>query len=173
MQTGERHSAWQNNLIISEHNINSCKVAGKNNEIILIYNQRALFGYSLHTGQRMWKLNLPDEESGNSRISTKGDNAFITYGPGALSKSWERLAIVDVYSGAKRDVLELYIEDNYDFAINPPSAYVTNEGDTLLYFTTSGWNFSAVHGRVHAYCYNMTKKQMVWVNKQFTKDTDA
>ena len=170
-QTGKRHSAWTSNQIISEiSRIKNCEVVGKNKDIILIYSGDALFAYSLHSGQRLWTLPIPN--SGQVRMSATEEHAFVSYGPGALSKSWYRLAIVDVYSGEKRDVLELYAEDNYDFDINPPSAYVIG-GDTLLFFTTGGWNFSAVKGRVYAYCYNLTKKEMVWTNKQFTIDTDV
>jgi len=175
MQTGERHPAWQNDpggifSVIEVEDLMDCKIAGKNKDIILIYNQRALFGYNLHGGQRIWTLNIPN--TGQVKMSADVNIAFITYGPGALSKSWYRLAVIDVYSGTKTDVLELTIEDNYDFDINPPSAYVNSVGDTLLYFTTGGWNFAEVKGRVHAYCYNLTKKQMVWENKQFGIDRD-
>jgi hypothetical protein len=64
----------------------------------------------------------------------------------------------------------MQIEDNYEFAIHPPSAYVIGNGDTLLYFTVSGLNFAETKSRVYAYCYNLTKKQMVWENKQFVPD---
>jgi outer membrane protein assembly factor BamB len=178
MQTGERHNAWKNDpggiFAPSEFEyLQDCKVAGKNKDIILVYSGYDLFAYNLHSGQRMWRLNIPDEEAGSPKMSAIGDYAFISYGPGPLSKTWKRLAIVDIYSGEKTDVLQLYAEDNYDFAINPPSAYVNAEGDTLLFFTTSAWNFNKIHGRVHAYCYNMTIKQMIWINKQFTSDMDA
>lgn len=169
IQTGERHPAWQQNLFVYEFNhLNSCKVAGKNKDIILVYDSKSLFAYSLHNGQRLWSLSISN--TGCPYMSADKDYAFISYG---LSKSWYRLAMVDVSSGQKRDILQLYAEDNYNIRINPPSAHVSSNGDTLLFFTTSGWNFSAVHGRVHAYCYNLTKKQMVWENKQFTTDTDA
>ncbi|NLJ83050.1 MAG: PQQ-binding-like beta-propeller repeat protein [Bacteroidales bacterium] len=168
-QTGERHSAWQNNLIVSEIiRLNSCKVVGENKDIILVYDSKSLFAYSLHTAQRLWNLNIPN--SGCPYMSADKDYAFISYG---LSKSWYRLAMVDVYSGTQRDILQLHAEDNYNIRINPPSSYITSDGDTLLFFTTSGWNFDAVHGRVHTYCHNLTKKQIVWENKQFTTDTDA
>ncbi len=175
MQTGKRHPAWLNDpgSIFSAtefEDLSDCKIAGVNKDIILIYSAKELFGYSLHTGQRMWKLNIPNNRV---KMSAAVDHAFVTYGAnGGLSKSWYRLALVDVYSGKKVDILQLEIEDNYEFAINPPSAYVIG-GDTLLFFTTGAWNFDRGHGRVHAYCFNMTKKQMVWANKEFTMDTDA
>jgi len=177
MQTGKRHSAWQNDpggiFAATEFEmLQDCKIAGKNKDVILIYSAYDLFAYNLHSGQRMWRLNIPTQTSGEPHMSVKEDNAFITYGPGALSKSWYRLAKVDVYSGKQTDILELYIEDNYEFAINPPSSYVSN-GDTLLYFTTMGGNFETYKSRVYTYCYNMTKKQMVWENKQFTTDEMA
>jgi outer membrane protein assembly factor BamB len=108
---------------------------------------------------------------GDPKMSADGDYAFITYGPGdgAFSASWFRLSMVNVYSGEKRDVLQLEIEDNYEFSINSPSAYVTGLGDTLLYFTTDAYNFGTNHGLGNAYCYNLTKKQIIWVNKQSTK----
>jgi outer membrane protein assembly factor BamB len=174
-QTGKRHTAWQNDpggiFSTSEFEyILDCKIAGKNKDIILIYNTRYLLGYNLHTGQRMWKLELPDKISGvdiygNSDFSVAIDHAFITYGPGGLSNTWKRLAIVDVYSGVKRDLVELYAEDNYEFRIHPPTAHVNTEGDTLLFFTTGAWNFAEVRGRDYTYCFNMTKNQMVWTNK--------
>ena len=176
LQTGKRHSVWQNDpggifSVTEVENLMDCKTAGKNKEIILIYNRRALFGYSLHSGQRLWTLNIQNQSiMGDIKISAEGENAFITYGPGsgAFSKSWFRLAMVDVYSGKKTDILQLNIEDNYEFSINSPSAYISNDGDTLLYFTTDCGNFETVHGRGIAYCYNLTKKQMVWVNKELT-----
>jgi outer membrane protein assembly factor BamB len=179
MQTGKRHSAWSNDpggifSVTEVESLNDCKTAGKNKEIILIYNRRALFGYSLHTGQRLWTVNIKNPSNmGIPHMSADGNYAFISYRPnGALSKSWCRLVMVDVYSGGKRDILQLNIEDNYEFAINPPSAYVNNDGDTLLYFTTDCGNFETNHGRGIAYCYNLTKKQMLWVNKELTITSD-
>ena len=117
LQTGKRHSAWQNDpggIFAGSEVVNlmDCKTAGKNKEIILIYNRRALFGYNLHTGQRLWTLNIQNQSiMGDIKISAEGENAFITYGPGsgAFSKSWFRLAMVDVYSGKKTDILQLNI----------------------------------------------------------------
>ena len=175
-RTGERHPAWQNDpggiFISSEREtLEDCKVAGKNKDIILVYSMHALFGYSLHSGQRMWTLTTRTQEAiGLPKMSVAIDHAFVSYG---LANSWYRLAMVDVHSGEKRDILELYAENNYRLSIYPPSAYVTGGGDTLLFFTSGGWNSTAIHGRVYAYCYNLTKKQMEWTNKQFTKDTDA
>ena len=177
MQTGERHPAWQNDPggifgISEREELADCKVAGKNKDIILIYNYFELFAYNLHTGQRMWKLNIQNLGGvGIPKMSAQGDYAFISYGPGgALSKSWYRLVMVDVYSGQKREVLQLEIEDNYEFEINPPSAYVMNNGDTLLFFTTSALNFETLDGRAYTYCYNLTKKEMIWINKPLTTD---
>ena len=175
MQTGERHPAWRNDPggifgISDREELADCKTAGKNKDVILIYNYFELFAYNLHTGQRMWKLNIPKETSGEPKMSAEGDNAFITYGPGAFSKSWYRLAMVNVYSGEKRDVLQLEIEDNYEFVINPPSAYVVSNGDTLLFFTTDGYNFETNHSHGQVYCYNLTKKTYLWANKQLTID---
>ena len=166
MQTGERHSAWQNDpggiFAATEYEmLQDCKVAGKNKDIILIYSKDALFGYSLHSGQRLWTVTIRNP-IGIPHMSANIDYAFINYGN---PKSWGRLAMVDVYSGEKRDILRINIEDNYEFTINPPSFYVSN-GDTLLYFTTDGWNFEEVKGNSQAYCYNLTQKQMLWVNKQ-------
>ena len=173
MQTGERHSAWQNDPggifgVSEREDLMDCKIVGKNKDIILIYNQFGLFAYSLHNGQRLWNLNL--SYTGIPHISAEGDNAFICYGPGggAFSKSWHRLAMVDVYSGKKRDIVQLEIEDNFEFSINPPSAYVNSAGDTLLFFTTDCGNFETIQGRGNAYCYNLTKKEMIWINKQST-----
>ena len=170
--TGERHPAWKNDpggiFAPGEfESLKSCMAAGKNKDIILIYSGHDLFAYGLHSGQRMWKLSIPN--TGQVKISAEGDNAFIIHG---IWKSWSRLAMVDVYSGKKTDILELYAEDNYQFEINPPSAYVTNEGDTLLYFTTDAYNFETNHSRGYAYCYNLTKKQMLWVNKELTITSD-
>jgi hypothetical protein len=130
MQIGKRHPAWTNDpggiFSVTEFEmLQDCKVAGKNKEIILIYSRRALFGYSLHGGQRMWTLPIQNQSiMGNTKISAEGDYAFVTYGPGsgALSKSWYRLAMVNVYSGKQTDILTLNIEDNYEFYINSPSA---------------------------------------------------
>lgn len=177
MQTGQRHPAWQNDpggifALTEREELNDCKIAGKNKDIILIYSRRALFGYSLHSGQRIWSLTISNQgATGIPKISAKGDYAFICYGPGGgHSKSWFRLAMVNVYSGEKRDILQLEIEDNYEFDINSPSAYVADNGDTLLYFTTGGLDFTTLEGRGYIYCYNLTQKQIVWRNKPPTTD---
>jgi outer membrane protein assembly factor BamB len=178
-QTGKRHPAWTSDpggifSASEKENIQDCKVVGKNKDIILIYSSYDLFAYSLHSGQRIWKLNIP--EIGAPKISVKDNYAFICYAPGAggaLSSSSYHLAIVDVYSGEKTDVLQLYTEDGYEFCIHPPSLYVAPEGDILLFFKTTGYHFAAMAGRVHAYCYNMTKKQMLWANKNFSIDNGS
>ena len=171
MQTGERHPAWTNDPggifgVSDREELEDCKTAGKNKEIILIYNCFELFAYNLHTGQRMWKLNIPN--TGNVKMSAEGDNAFISYG---YSELWYRLAMVNVYSGQKRDILQLEIEDNYEFEINPPSAYVMGNGDTLLFFTTDALNFETIEDRRYTYCYNLTQKEIVWINKPLTTDS--
>ena len=177
LQTGKRHTAWTNDpggifAAAESESLDDCVTAGKNKEIILIYNRRALFGYNLHTGQRLWTVPIQNA-AGIPKMSAQGDYAFISYSPnGASSKSWCRLVMVNVYSGEKIDILQLNIEDNYEFAINPPSAYTANDGDTLLYFTTDGWDFAEVHGRGVAYCFNLTKKQMLWVNKELTQTSN-
>jgi outer membrane protein assembly factor BamB len=179
MQTGQRHSAWQNDPggifgTSEREDLADCKVAGKNNEVILIYNYFNLFAYNVHSGERMWSFTVPMNKAGEPKMSAKGDYAFICYGPtGAFSNSWFRLIMVNIYSGEKRDVLELHMADNYEFSINPPSAYTSDNGDTLLYFTTDGGNFETNHGSGNAYCYNLTKKQMVWINKYFVSDMSA
>ena len=121
MPTGQQHSAWQNDpsgifAPTEEESLDDCKMAGKNKDIILIYNRRALFGYSLHTGQRLWTATIKSQTSmGIPCISADENYAYISYNPnGALSKSWCRLAKVDVYSGKKTDILQLNIEDNHD-----------------------------------------------------------
>ena len=168
MQTGQRHPAWQNEpggiFGVGEYeNVQDCRTAGKNKEIILIYSAESLFGYNLHNGQRMWKFNFPNNMFGIPHISANGDYAFVSYG---YEKSWSRLAMVNVYSGERRDVLQLEIEEKYEFDINPPSAYTNSNGDTLLYFTTDVLDFTQpVRYRADAYCYNLTKKQMLWENK--------
>jgi len=169
-QTGERHSAWKNDpggifTPTELEDIKDCKIAGKNKDIILIYSGRDLLAYSLHSGQRMWGLT---DLLGEPEMTVTTDHVFIPYGQGTYSASWKRIAIVDVYSGVKRDVVELYAEDNYEICISTPSAYVNSERDTLLYYVTDAYNFSTAKGRIWAYCYNLTKKEMVWVNKQFT-----
>ena len=175
MQTGKRHSAWQNDpsgiFMANEiEDLMDCKTAGKNKEIILIYNQRALFGYSLHNGQRLWTLNIKSPTSmGIPQMSADENYAYISYNQnGMFSNSWSRLAKVDVYSGEKTDILTLHSEDNYEFYINPPSSYVTSNGDILLFFTTDCGNYETHHGRGSVYCYNLTQKQMAWEHKQFT-----
>jgi outer membrane protein assembly factor BamB len=178
MRTGKRHSAWTKDpsgiFEVSEHEeLADCKTAGKNNEVILIYNYFDLFAYNLHSGERMWSLNIASA-SGTPKMSAKGEYAFVCYGAnGALSKSWFRLAMVNVYSGKKIDVVQLTIEDNFEFVINPPSAFISDNGDTLLYFTTDGVNYTTLHCSGNAYCYNLTQKRMVWIDKYFVSDMSA
>ena len=69
--------------------------------------------------------------------------------------------------------MQLFIENNYKFLIETPAWTTNKENDTLLLFLTTGWNFDKVDGKVNAYCYNMTKQEMVWEKKGFTNDKDA
>jgi outer membrane protein assembly factor BamB len=52
----------------------------------------------------------------------------------------------------------------------PPSAYVMGNGDTILFFTTSALNFETLEGRAYTYCYNLTQKRMVWINKPLSTE---
>ena len=171
--TGEIHTAWKEGYrnITEGRRLYDCMVGGNNQNIICVYTQKNIYGYNLHSGQRIWKTAIPFY--GESHISVSENYAFVSYNPDGLSRSWAKLAAVHIETGNMQDILTLNIEDNYEFGINPPTMFINNQGDTLLFFTTSGWNFSAVHGRVYMYCYNMTTKQFVWANKNFTKDTDA
>jgi outer membrane protein assembly factor BamB len=170
--TGKQHLAWEyghTNIIESNGQLDDCKIGGTNKDIVCVFAENNLYGYNLSTGQQLWKANIP--LWGTHRISTSDKYVFASYGPD--NKSWSRLLAIDIVSGIQTDILTLYMEDNYEIRINPPSSYITSMRDTLLFFTTSGWNSSTVHGRVYAYCYNLTKKQMVWVNKNFTTDRGA
>ena len=171
--TGQIHSAWRDGYrsIIEKGLLQDCMIGGNNQNIICLYTKQHLYGYSLETGQRLWKTVIPSD--GISHMSISERYAFVSYAPGTIPKSLSKLISVDLETGNSTEILTLYIEDNYEFDINPPTMYINNQGDILLYFTTSGWNFTTVHGRVNMYCYNMTKKQMVWLKKDFTKDTDA
>lgn len=174
-KTGTNHPAWDHEpggIIDEVGGLKDYKIGGSNNDILFIEGSSYCFyAVNLNTGQRLWKYTSP--YSFVVRFSMLGDNPCICYKPDALSDSWARIAVLDALTGTKTDLLELYASDNYKFKIEPPVWAVNSSNDTLLLFLTSGWNFGLVDGRVGAYCYNLTKKQMLWSDTAFTRDGDA
>ncbi len=173
--TGKRHAAWQRDpggIIDVEELLKDCKVGGDNENTMYLSTSKSLYAYDIHTGNLLWRHKY-SPNYGALLVSVFGKDVLHTYGPGALSESWYRVAKFDNTSGNKTDIVQLFIENNYKFLIETPTWTINKDNDTLLLFLTTGWNSKIVDGKVNAYCYNMTKKKMLWEKKEFTKDRDA
>ena len=82
---------------------------------------------------------------------------------------------LDAYTGKQTNYFaHVYKDDAYTMVgLNPPSAYIDNNGDTLLFCISGDWAPKEYTGRVWAYCYNTTKNRMQWINKNFTDERDV
>ena len=173
--TGKRHPAWQRDpggIIDDVESLRDCQIGGVNENTVYLSTANSLYAYDIHTGNRLWRYKH-SPYYGSLLVSVFGKDVLHNYGPGALSKSWYKIAKFDNASGNKTNIVQLFIENNYKFLIETPAWTTNKENDTLLLFLTSGWNFDKVDGKVNAYCYNMTKQEMVWEKKGFTNDKDA
>ncbi len=173
--TGKRHTAWQKDpggIIDNVESLTDCKVGGDNENTIYLSTCISLYAYDINTGNRLWRHNH-SPYYGSLLVSVFGKDVLHNYGLGALSKSWHRIAKFDNASGSKTDIVQLSIENNYQFSIKSPTWTINENNDTLLLFLTGGWNFEKNDGKVNAYCYNITKQEMIWEKKGFTNDKDA
>ncbi|MDR2010371.1 MAG: PQQ-binding-like beta-propeller repeat protein [Bacteroidales bacterium] len=172
--TGEDHPVWAHEPggIVDQGNFMECIHLGDN--ILFAGDEPYLYAIDLNTGQRLWKCSY-SPNYGIHKFSMLGDMPLqVYYAPsGGLSTSWCRIAKCDPETGEKTDIIETWIEDNYEFLLAPP-AWTTNiNGDTLLLFLSGGWNFQLVQSKIKAYCYNITQKRMEWKKKDFVNRDDA
>lgn len=174
--TGENHPAWQHEpggVVDSGDIINAIQRGGTAHPIIFAGNSSALYAIDLNSGKKLWK----SEHSPNVGIpafSMFGSEAFQNYNPptGGLSNSWSRIGKCDMLSGEKVDLVELWMEEDYEFLVRPPAWTISDE-DTLLLFLSSGWNFTESRGRINAYCYNITRRKMEWEKKNIYEGGSA
>lgn len=66
------------------------------------------------------------------------------------------------------------LEDEYSKKMLPmPVAYMVNsQMDTLLFFSLYIWNYTLIEGHIHAICYNLNKREIVWKKEDFTSNCD-
>jgi outer membrane protein assembly factor BamB len=175
--TGEDHPVWGHEpggVVDYGHFIECIHIGGQNNNILFTGYSQYLYAVDLNTGQRVWK-HTHGNNIGINKFSMLGNVPFQIYKPytGGLSTSWCRIAKCDINTGEKTDLVETWMEDDYEFLLDPPT-WTTNEtGDTLIMFLYGGWNFQLVKGLVKAYCYNITQKRMEWEKRDFVAGEDA
>jgi len=172
--TGKRHAAWLDDpggILDFNDRLLDCKIGGVNNDIIFVSNRYRIYAFDLNTKQRLWKTAISDEGAALSYISIVGGKPFLAYS--FYDDTRARLARFDIQSSQKEDIIELLTEDNYPGSIRPLEWLVAGNGDTLLFFTTSEWNFITTRGRIKAYCYNLTQREIVWKKSDFSVDHDA
>ena len=172
-QTGKRHSAWlaePGGILDNNDMLEDCKLGGTNDNIIFINSGSSLYAFDLNSKQRLWKSARPQGWDGWSRFSMVAENPFLVYD---LGYSKTKFVKFDTQSGAKKDILELLSENGYWVSVRPPGWHIMGNGDTLLFFGTSEWNFNIGRGKIRAFCYNLTQKKMVWEKRDFCDDTDG
>ncbi|MDR2010764.1 MAG: PQQ-binding-like beta-propeller repeat protein [Bacteroidales bacterium] len=175
--TGEDHPAWAHEPggIVDQGNFMECiHIGGHDNNILFTGDDLCLYAVDLNTGQRIWKhKHYPND--GIHKFSMLGNMPLQVYSApsGGLSTSWCRIAKCDLETGEKTDLVETWIEDNYEFLLTPPAWTTNNIGDTIIMFLSGSWNFELVHGKTKAYCYNITQKRMEWEKRDFTNHGDA
>ena len=175
--TGENHPAWNHEpggLVDNNDDIDDIQIGGPNHDILFVTNKEDLYATDLKTGRRLWRNTYQPNRLSNA-FSTLGDHALQTGNPftGSLSDSWCTILQFDYSTGKRSNLLQLEMEDDYSFLIMPPNWTINGNRDTLLLFMSTGWNFFIGKGKVNAYCYNLSRKEMVWTKKNFTQDGDA
>jgi outer membrane protein assembly factor BamB len=176
-ETGKDHPIWAHEPggLLDPGHISECiHIGGYDNNILFTGYSPYLYAIDLNTGQKLWKhKHYPN--GGIHKFSMLGNIPLqVYYAPsGGLSTSWCRIAKCDPETGEKTDLVETWIEDNYEFLLTPPTWTTSDAGDTLILFLSSGWNFQLIQGNVKAYCYNITKKRMEWKKENFVSGGDS
>ena len=171
--TGKRHSAWQSEpggTLDNNDDLEGCKLGGNQNNIIFIANYKSLYAFDVNTKQRLWKSTRPLEYHFESNFSILGGNPFVTCN---LGDEKSKLIRFNAQTGRSEDIVQLYPESGYRISIRPPAWHIRNNGDTLLFFSASGWNFGLGRTKIRVYCYNLTRREMVWEKTDFSTDNNG
>ncbi|MDR2010763.1 MAG: PQQ-like beta-propeller repeat protein [Bacteroidales bacterium] len=174
---GEDHPVWAHEpggIVDQGHFMECIHIGGYDNSILFTGDEPYLYAVNLNTGQRLWKLTHSPNE-GIHKFSMLGNMPLQVYSApsGGLSSSWCRIAKCNLETGEKTDLVETWIEDNYEFLLTPPAWTINNIGDTLIMFLSGSWNFELVRGKMIAYCYNITQKKREWEKRDFANHGDA
>lgn len=182
--TGEDHLAWRHEpggVVEFGHTMECLHIGGENRDILFTGDREHIYAIDLNSGQRKWKQALSSNYSGHHLFSMLGASPMKIYHPktGGMSDSWCRVAHCDLQTGALRDLLEIErdsevsIDDDFTFLLRPAAWLRASNGDSLIFFLSSGWNFTLAEGKMTAYCYNVTKREMVWKKNDFVEGGDA
>ena len=171
-KTGEKHPAWQNEVgeqLGTIDKLSTEKLAGKNNELLIVSSYYRTYAFDINSGAKLWTKDL--KYTNNVTNVVFGDS-YLIYIPNDYKYVVVRL---DAYTGKQTNYFaHVYKDDAYTMiGLNPPSAYIDNNGDTLLFCISGDWAPKEYTGRVWAYCYNTTKNSMQWINKNFTDERDV
>ena len=172
-KTGEKHPAWQSEVgeqLGTTDKLITSNLAGKNNELLIVGSHKRIYAFDIHSGAKLWtkEVNQP-----NTVTNVIFGDYYLIHTPHYNKKNI--VVRLDAYTGKQTNYFaHVYKDDAYTMVgLNPPSGYVDNNGDTLLFCISGDWAPKEYTGRVWAYCYNTTKNSMQWINKNFTDEKDA
>lgn len=116
------------------------------------------------SGYTLWEY--PSDPGISTMLQHFENSIFYSSGVGGSVIPYDTslLYIVDIATGARKEVFRLGRDGDYSAYIYPPAVHVNSDGDTILYFQNRQWNFvnSGMGGRVDLYCYNMTGDSIIW-----------
>ena len=172
-KTGEEHPAWQSEVgeqLGTTDKLITSNLAGKNNELLIVGSHKRIYAFDIHSGAKLWtkEVNQP-----NTVTNVIFGDYYLIHTPHYNKKNI--VVRLDAYTGKQTNYFaHVYKDDAYTMVgLNPPSGYVDNNGDTLLFCISGDWAPKEYAGRVWAYCYNTTKNRMQWINKNFTDERDV
>jgi len=166
--TGENHPVWadEGRALVDKYNfIKDFHIGGNAGNDIILGNYNHFYSYNLNNGLLNAKLNFQQQGlCSDMKFTMMGADPLLIYFPftGSISNSWVRLAKFNASNWVKSDILQLNKIGNYDFIINPPAWIINPQGDTILFFTITDYDFDLYVSKARAYCYNMTQKDTVW-----------
>lgn len=176
--TGDKYYAWGNQPsgFGSENvSINNYTLSSDNNDIVFICTDRCIYAFHLTTAIRRWKK-MYQSSATDGWVTSFNEDALMSYSKSdGNSPHWTQMAILSKETGSERKIYKIVADSVADEVVYfmPANYFVNANLDTLLYFSSSFWNFDQNVGRMELYCYNLTQNRMEWTKQDFADDPDA
>jgi hypothetical protein len=172
-QTGKEHPTWNlhRQRFMDSEISNRCLQINPYSDVIFSTSTKKFFATHIENGKRLWVIDFSPYEA-DHQFTMLENCPLISYNYSMINNQWSKIAKILPKTGEIIDLLNLKQNELYEPLIMPIHV-APYQGDTLLLFLSSAWNFEESSGKITAYCYSLQQQQLLWQNDTFTTDQDA
>jgi len=157
--TGERLWTWSD-FSGDYESIGSASTGVVHKDNIFVFSTGIrVYAIDLSTGQTLWRT-WDDNLLGDGDMTSCGDLIFHIELKSDRSEYY--LKVANIHTGNWETIYTTIADDDYIPLFDPPTYYIDDSGDTLLYFTNNRYNFQLQKGHPELICYNLTQREIVY-----------